>query len=66
MGERDDRADGDHESTKPASLIRYKGKIGVDRADQMSCYYPMCRKTQKWWKVFFRALHHCTRECEQI
>ena len=56
-GERDDRAGGDHESVKPASIIRYnKGKIGVDRADQISSYYPMYRKTLKWWKKVFFGL----------
>ena len=55
--DRDERAGGDHETLKPAAVIRYnKGKVGVDRADQMSSYYPMYRKTLKWWKKMFFGL----------
>lgn len=54
---RDERAGGDHETLKPAAIVRYnQNKAGVDRADQMASYYPMHRKTVKWWKKMFFGL----------
>ena len=51
------QAGGDHETLKPAGVVRYNlGKVGVDRADQMASYYPMHRKTVKWWKKVFFGL----------
>ena len=50
-------AGGNHQTSKPAAVVRYnKNKAGVDRADQMASYYPMYRKTVKWWKKVFFGL----------
>lgn len=54
---RNPRAGGNHQTSKPAAVVRYnKNKAGVDRADQMASYYPMYRKTVKWWKKVFFGL----------
>lgn len=44
------------EKLKPAGIVDYNNnKAGVDRHDQMCSYYPLHRKTVKWWKkVFFQ------------
>lgn len=44
-----------HEVMKPESVTTYnQSKAGVDKHDQMASYYPMGRKTMKWWeKIFF-------------
>lgn len=53
------RGEGDHQnrhqSVKPACVVSYNAnKAGVDKHDQMVQYYPLGRKTVKWWKkVFF-------------
>lgn len=45
---------GREEVTKPDVIIDYNmNKTGVDRVDQLSSYYPFCRKTLKWWKKLF-------------
>ena len=49
---------GGHQQQKPAAVLDYNSnKAGVDRHDQMSSYYPLARKTVKWWKkLFFQLL----------
>ncbi|UYV77718.1 PGBD5 [Cordylochernes scorpioides] len=46
---------------KPDAVIDYnKGKVGVDRSDQMMAYYSFSRKTLKWWKkIFFHLFSLC-------
>jgi hypothetical protein len=50
---------GAHCKIKPAAVLDYnRYKIGVDRSDQMLCYYSFSRKTIKWWKkLFFHLLN---------
>lgn len=44
----------DHEVMKPQSVVTYnKSKAGVDKHDQIASYYPLQRKTLKWWKKMF-------------
>lgn len=39
---------------KPVAIIDYnKNKTGVDHRDQLITYYPLKRKTLKWWKKMF-------------
>lgn len=48
---------GGHQKIKPAAVRRYNAnKAGVDRHDQMASYYPLHRKTVKWWKKMFFSL----------
>ena len=48
------RYSGQETVTKPATVLTYnKYKGGVDLHDQLSSYYPMRRKTVKWWKKLF-------------
>lgn len=55
--EQEQEARGGHQTTKPAAVLRYnKGKTGVDRHDQLASYYPLYRKTVKWWKKVFFGL----------
>ena len=42
-----------HRKIKPAAVLDYKYKTGVDRSDQMLSYYSFERKTIKWWKKLF-------------
>ena len=43
-----------HETLKPQTVVSYnRHKAGVDKHDQMASYYPMSRKTLKWWKKLF-------------
>ncbi|UYV70445.1 PGBD5 [Cordylochernes scorpioides] len=46
---------------KPDAVIDYnKGKVGVDRSNQMMAYYSFSRKTLKWWKkIFFHLFSLC-------
>ena len=44
---------GAHSKIKPAVVLDYKYKTGVDRSDQMLSYYTFSRKTVKWWKKLF-------------
>ena len=54
---RDERAGGEHQKLKPAAVLRYnRNKAGVDRADQMISYYPLYRRSVKWWKKVFFGL----------
>lgn len=54
MVDTEQEARGDHQTIKPASVIDYnKYKAGVDSHDQMASYYPLNRKTLKWWKKMF-------------
>ncbi|GFO34735.1 PiggyBac transposable element-derived protein 4 [Plakobranchus ocellatus] len=43
---------------KPLAVIHYiKVMLGVDHLDQLLSYFPMRRKSQKWWeKLFFHLL----------
>jgi hypothetical protein len=43
----------DHHKIKPAAVLDYKYKTGVDRSDQMLSYYSFERKTIKCWKKLF-------------
>jgi len=44
---------GAHRKIKPAAVLAYKYKTGVDRSYQMLSYYSFERKTIKWWKILF-------------
>ena len=43
---------------KPIAVVKYISKIaGVDHLDQLISYFPMHRKSVKWWKKpFFHLL----------
>lgn len=47
------------ETEKPLPIVQYNAHMkGVDRMDQFMSYYPMERKTLRWYKkVFFHILH---------
>ena len=48
----------DHQVMKPQTVLTYNSnKAGVDKHDQMASYYPMCRKSLKWWKKLFFWLY---------
>ena len=50
------------EKNKPEAVIEYiQNMAGVDQSDQMISYFPMHRKSLKWWKKpFFHLLTLCT------
>ena len=50
------------EKDKPEAVIHYiQNMAGVDQSDRMISYFPMHRKSHKWWKkAFFHLLTLCT------
>lgn len=51
------------EVLKPLPIVKYNGFMkGVDRSDQMQAYYPMERKTLRWYKKMF--IHTTNDGCE--
>ena len=44
---------GAHHKIKPAAVLDYMYKTGVDRSDQTLSSYSFEKKTIKWWKKFF-------------
>ena len=51
-------AGGTEEVSKPAAIQEYNTYMGgVDKGDQLFCYYPLPHRTVKWWKrAFFHLL----------
>ena len=49
----DEMVRGQHQKMKPVAVAHYKFKVGVDRCDQLSCYFSFHRRQLKWWKKLF-------------